>query len=278
VELEIIWIRSEFRSLIALCFMSHFFVMDAGWRLIVVPIDTASISYSARAARWIIHPSLDYNMLHQNASQFEDAEEDASLAQQGRPGRDATATYLDDEAIVDPSVEAEENVAAVQVQERLEQMGLAGRAARRDGDAETEVGEDGLYVPTGQGGVDDDEEGIRQSWSDYSDEEDYLYDEDGNPLDEGNIDDEDWEVAEGGESFPIHRRPLLIPRRLYQAVQPNASSSSNRPLTTNTAQRPDPRRQRRSRPRSRHAITCTKRPYKHHSLTNDKTRSSNFCS
>lgn len=141
-------------------------------------------------------------MSHQNAAQFEDAEEDASLPQQGRPGRDATATYLDDEAIVDPSVEAEENVAAVQVQERLEQMGLAGRAVR-DGDTETEVGEDGLYVPSGRGGVDDDAEGIHQSWSDYSDEEDYLYDEDGNPLDEGNIDDEDWEVAEGGESFPF---------------------------------------------------------------------------
>jgi hypothetical protein len=72
--------------------------------------------------------------------------------QQGRPGRDATATYLDDEVINDPSVEAEENVAAVQVRERLEQMGLSGRGTR-DGDAETEVGEDGLYVLTGSSSI-----------------------------------------------------------------------------------------------------------------------------
>jgi hypothetical protein len=229
--------------------------MDAWWRLRAVHIYTASIKLQYSSSPLDNSPYFDYNMSHQNAAQFEDAEEDASLVQQGRPGRDATATYLDDEAIVDPSVEAEENVAAVQVQERLEQMGLAGRTSARDGDAETEVGEDGLYVPTGLGGVDDDEEGIRQSWSDYSDEEDYLYDEDGNPLDEGNIDDEDWEVAEGGESFPIRGRSLLTAPRLYQAIQPNASAPPDRPLTTNTAQRPNSRRQRRSRSRSRHAIT-----------------------
>lgn len=176
-------------------------------------------------------------MSNPGAAQFEDAEEDATLAQQGRPGRDATATYLDDEVIVDPSVEAEENVAAVQVREKLEQMGLAGRAAARDGDAETEVGEEGLYVPTGQGGLDDDEEGIRQSWSDYSDEDDYLYDEDGNPLDEGNIDDEDWEVAEGGESLPAVRHSLLtsrqtLPSSTTECVVTSRSSAHSRLNTT----------------------------------------------
>lgn len=135
-------------------------------------------------------------MSHQSAAQFEDAEEDRA-SQQPRSGRDATATYLDDETIADPSIEAEENIAAVQVQQRLEQMGLGSKA--RDVDAETDVGVDGLYVPTGQGHLEDDE-GIRESWSDYSDEDEYGYDEDGNPLEEGNIDDEDWEVAEGGES------------------------------------------------------------------------------
>mgnify|MGYP006876498222 CR=1 FL=1 len=158
-------------------------------------------------------------MSHPSSAQFEDAEEDAIPTQQGRPGRDATATYLDDEVINDPSVEAEENVAAVQVRERLEQMGLSGRGTR-DGDAETEVGEDGLYVLTGQGRLEDDEEGIHESWSDYSDEYDYLYDEDGNPLDEGNIDDEDWEVAEGGEYHQLLQFNVLgsQPIRLYQTV------------------------------------------------------------
>lgn len=125
-----------------------------------------------------------------NPAQFEDAEEDRP-----RSGRDAAATYLDDETIADPSVEAEENIAAVQVQQRLEQMGLGSR----DIDAETDVGVDGLYVPTGRGHIEDDE-GIRESWTDYSEEDEYGYDEDGNSLEEGNIDDEDWEVAEGGES------------------------------------------------------------------------------
>jgi hypothetical protein len=129
-------------------------------------------------------------------AQFQDAEEDRP-----RPGRDAAATYLDDETIADPSVEAEENIAAVQVQQRLEQMGLGSR----DVDAETDVGPDGLYVPTGH----EDDEGIRESWSDYSDEDEYGYDEDGNPVEEGNIDDEDWEVAEGGESFPFSFRASL---------------------------------------------------------------------
>lgn len=237
--MEIIWIRVVFdRS--AVCFMSHFFVMACmfgRWQQLELPQGHHTVGVII--VPWAIPahtPPVNLVMSLSSPAQFEDAEEDATPTQQGRPGRDATATYLDDETIVDPSIEAEENIAAVQVREKLEQMGLAGRGTR-DEDAETEVGEDGLYVPTGQGGFEDDEEGIPESWSDYSDEYDYLYDEDGNPLDEGNIDDEDWEVAEGGEIFPLPRLPLLtiwqtLRSNTIECVGTSRSSAHYRPNTT----------------------------------------------
>ncbi|KAJ9110133.1 hypothetical protein QFC19_001804 [Naganishia cerealis] len=189
------------------------------------------------------------------ADQFDDAEEDTSASPHPRPGRDASATYLDDEVIVDPSVEAEENIAAVQVRQRLEQMGLAGDAASRDPDAETEVGIDGIYVPSREGRIDEDEEGIHESWSDYSDEGDYGYDEDGNPLDEGNIDDEDWEVAEGDftKQYNRMRRHLQIVRALptqnnglAAGIKGEADPEADMPLParnvrTNTTRPPPPR-------------------------------------